>query len=69
MKYITDLKTPSNQAVNYDEVFKMTLANVRSTWLQLCSALDAKNQNAFALKNADLDTGEADDDKKQIFFA
>jgi hypothetical protein len=68
MKYITDLKTPTGQATNYDEVFKMTLTNVQTTWLELCAALAAKDQNRFALKNADLDTGEADDDKKQIFF-
>jgi hypothetical protein len=69
MKYIADLKTPTNQPTNYDAVFDMTLANVRSTWLQLCGALAARDQRVFALKNADLDTGEADDDKKQIFFA
>jgi hypothetical protein len=69
MKYITDLKTPTNQPTNYDAVIDMTLANVRSTWLQLCAALAARDQTVFALKNADLDTGAADDDKKQIFFA
>jgi len=69
MKYITDLKTPTGQATNYDAVFEMTLANVRSTWVQLCAALAAKNQAVFALRNADLDTGEADGDKTQIFFA
>lgn len=69
MKYITDLKTPTGQPINYDQVFDLALANVRSTWLQLCAALAAKDQKVFALKNADLDTGEADEDKKQIFFA
>jgi hypothetical protein len=68
MKYVTDLKTPTNQATNYDEVFAMTLANVKKTWLELCAALAARDQSVFALKNADLDTGEADDDKQQIFF-
>ena len=69
MKYITELKTPTGQATNYDEVFEMTLTHVRTTWLQPCAALAAGNQNVFVLKNADLDTGEADDDKKQVFFA
>jgi hypothetical protein len=69
MKYITNLKTPTNQTVDYDTVFAMTLANVRKTWLELVSTLAAPDQNVFALKNADLDTGEADDDKKQVFFA
>lgn len=68
MKYITNLKTPTNQVVDYDTVFAMTLANVRKTWLELAAALAAPDQNVFALKNADLDTGEADDDKKQVFF-
>jgi hypothetical protein len=69
MKYITNLKTPTNLAVDYDTVFAMSLANVRKTWLELAAALAAPDQNVFALKNADLDTGEADDDKKQVFFA
>jgi hypothetical protein len=47
----------------------MTLDNVRKTWLELATALASPDQNVFALKNADLDTGEADDDKKQVFFA
>ena len=69
MKYITNLKTPTNQTVDYDTVFAMTLANVRKTWLELAPALAPGDRSVFALKNADLDTGEADDDKKQIFFA
>ncbi len=69
MQYITNLKTPTNQTVDYDAVFDMTLTNVRKTWLELSAALAARDQNVFALKNADLDTGEADDNKNQVFFA
>lgn len=47
----------------------MASTNVQKIWLELCASLDAKDPSVFALKNADLDTGEADDDKKQIFFA
>ena len=69
MKYITNLKTPSNQATDYDSVFDLSLANVRSTWTQLAMALAARDQNVFALQNANLDTGVADDSGSQVFFA
>jgi hypothetical protein len=69
MQYISNLKTPTNQIVDYDTVFAMTLTNVWKTWLELAVALATPDQSVFALKNADLDTGEADDDKKQVFFA
>ena len=52
-----------------DTVFAMTLDNVRKIWLELAAALAARDQNVFVLKNADLDTGVADDDKNQVFFA
>jgi hypothetical protein len=67
MKYITDLKTPNGQPTNYDAVFDKAVENVQKIWLQLAAALAARNQDVFALKNADLDTGEADDDKTQVF--
>jgi hypothetical protein len=68
-KYIKKLKTPDGQITDYDAVFKAALNNVRKTWLELAPALASGDGSVFALKNADLDTGEADDDKKQIFFA
>ena len=69
LKYITNLKTPTNQIVDYDAVFEMTLTNVRKTWLELAAALAARDRNVFALKNADLDTGEADVGGNQVFLA
>ncbi len=69
MKYIADLKTPTNQVVDYDAVFDMASTNVRTYWLQLAAALAARDQSLFALKNADLDTGESDDNKNQVFYA
>jgi hypothetical protein len=69
MKYIKELKTPNGQATDYDAVFEMTLANVRSTWVELCGALAASDQKLFVLKNADLDTGLTDADRSQVFFA
>jgi hypothetical protein len=69
VNYIKKLKTPAGQDTNYDDVFDMALNNVRKTWLQLVPAIEARDGNVFAIKNANLDTGEADDDKKQIFFA
>jgi hypothetical protein len=69
MKYIKDLRTPTGQLVDYNEVFDMAVTNVRTIWLQLAGALAAKDQAVFVLKNADLDTGEADDTGNQIFFA
>ena len=69
MKYITKLKTPPGEDTDYDAVFSMTQDNVRSTWRELVSALSAGDLAAFALKNADLDTGKADDNGNQVFFA
>ena len=69
MTYITDLKTSTNKPVDYDTVIKMTLDNVRKTWLKLAATLEFGGRIAFGLKNANLDTGEADDDKSQIFIA
>jgi hypothetical protein len=69
MKYITQLKTPPGQDIDYDTVFSMTLDNIRSTWIQLARAIGAKDQTVFALNNADLDTGKMDDNGNQVFFA
>ena len=67
LKYITALKTPSGQPTHYDQVFASAVANVSNTWKQLAQAIAGKNEVLFALKNADLDTGEADDNQQQIF--
>jgi hypothetical protein len=69
MKYIRNLTTPNGQLLDYDTLFDLALANVRKIWLQLLAALAARDQNVFALRNADLDTGKADDNGNQIFFA
>ena len=68
-KDIDQLLTPPGQSVNYDAVFAMTLDNVRSTWRDLAIALGVPGEPVFALKNADLDTGKADDNGNQVFFA
>lgn len=66
--YIRKLKTSTNQETDYDKVFASALANVRKTWEELAKALAANDQNVFAMKNANLDTGEADDASGQIFI-
>ena len=67
-KYIRKLKTTANEAINYDVVFDVAQANVRSTWLQLCKAIEAKKQTEFAMMNANLDTGISDTTGTQIFW-
>ena len=69
MKYITELKTATGEDTNYDAVFESALNNVRSTWEELARAIAAKDQTLFVLKNANLDTGEADDNRQQVFVS
>jgi len=68
-KYIKNLKTPTGESTNYDEVFSIAQDNVHRVWRKLCVANDGRNRQLFALENADLDTGLTDGDHTQISLA
>jgi hypothetical protein len=68
-QYVTHLKTARGLDTDYDAVFGEALRHVRDTWEQLAAAIAAQQPQVFALKNANLDTGEADDNRSQVFPA
>jgi hypothetical protein len=65
--YIDALPIADGTTVAYDYVFEKALENVRASWLELSTALDAGNKELFTLKNASLDTGLADLGGQPIF--
>jgi hypothetical protein len=59
-EYVRGLRTPAGAIIAYEDLFAMAQRNTLDTWSELAAAISQNTPAAFALKNANLDTGLAD---------